>query len=111
MPWSDEPRCRFVIGLDCWAIHATGVQRREACARAGRGLVACFCGARIRLPQCPPLRVVGGWHHYCSECLCFLIGASDRPLASPLHSYESWLCELAGWDEAVTASPAPREVS
>ncbi|WP_019852873.1 hypothetical protein [Actinopolyspora mortivallis] len=111
MPWPDEPRCRFVIGTDSWVIHATGVQRRIECARAGRGLLACFCGARIRLPERPPVRVVGGWHHYCSECLCFLIGASDRPLASPLNSYESWLWELVGLDEAVTASPPLREVS
>ncbi|WP_258175084.1 hypothetical protein [Actinopolyspora mortivallis] len=107
MPWPDEPRCRFVIGLDSWTIHATGVQRREACARAGHGFVACFCGARIRLPDRPPVRVVGGWHHYCPECLCFLIAANDRPLASPLNTYEPWLTELARLevDEPDTEEP------
>ncbi|WP_245556204.1 hypothetical protein [Actinopolyspora mortivallis] len=64
MPWPSESRCRFVVGTDSWVIHATGVQRRQACARAGRGLLACFCGVRIRLPQQPPQRIVRGWHDY-----------------------------------------------
>ncbi len=48
-----------------------------------------------------------GWHHYCPECLCFLIAASDRPLASPLNTYEPWLCELAALegDEPDTDGP------
>ncbi|WP_019852743.1 hypothetical protein [Actinopolyspora mortivallis] len=108
MPWPSESRCRFVVGVDSRIIHATGMQRRAECARAGRGLLACFCGVRIRLPQSPPQRIVPGWHHYCPVCTRYLIAATAHP-SSPRQVYEPWLCELAALGGAVATREAEEE--
>ncbi|WP_192827079.1 hypothetical protein [Actinopolyspora erythraea] len=104
MPTSERsvPPPRFVTGLGSGEIHATAPYQRQASARAGRGFVACLCGAVIELAPQPPDRILAGWHHYCRVCTQHLLAASDHHPPSPTNTYEPWLHELAHLDDSAT---------